>query len=98
MKQLIEVTKLTSEATEASKARHRDEIDKIKRRQLDYQAKIQRIQDACGINDSAMTIAHIAQDSFMRESPHKDDSSALLKYSQDLTGGSQLVLSGKPVV
>jgi hypothetical protein len=43
MKQLIEVTKLTSEATEASKARHRDEIDKIKRRQLDYQAKIQRI-------------------------------------------------------
>lgn len=33
MRQLIEVTKLTSEATEVSKARHRDEMDKIRRRQ-----------------------------------------------------------------
>jgi hypothetical protein len=34
MRSLIEVTKLTSEATEASKARHRDEMEKIKKRQL----------------------------------------------------------------
>jgi hypothetical protein len=32
MRSLIEVTKLTSEATEASKTRHKDEMDKIKKR------------------------------------------------------------------
>jgi uncharacterized protein involved in propanediol utilization len=59
MRSLIEVTKLTSEATEASKARHRDEMDKIKKRQLEYQNKIQRIQSVCGI-DSVMSIGQIA--------------------------------------
>ena len=55
MRSLIEVTKLTSEATEASKARHRDEMDKIKKRQQEYQDKIHRIQSVCGI-DSVMSI------------------------------------------
>jgi uncharacterized protein involved in propanediol utilization len=59
MRSLIEVTKLTSEATEASKARHRDEMEKIKKRQLEYQNKIQRIQSVCGI-DSVMSIGQIA--------------------------------------
>lgn len=56
MRQLIEVTRLTSEATEASKERHREQIDKIRKRQLDYQNKIQRIQSAV---DSEMTIGQI---------------------------------------
>lgn len=43
MKRLMQVTKLTSEATEASKARHLEEMDKIKRRQEEYQEKISRI-------------------------------------------------------
>lgn len=43
MKRLMQVTKLTSEATEASKARHLEELDKIKRRQEEYQEKINRI-------------------------------------------------------
>ena len=55
MRSLIEVTKLTSEATEASKARHRDEMDKIKKRQQEYQDKINRIQSVCGF-DSVMSI------------------------------------------
>lgn len=120
MRSLIEVTKLTSEATEASKTRHKDEMDKIKKRQIEYQKKIHRIQSVCGI-DSVMSIGQIASytaadsenvnpnrgnkdsvtsGSFMKDSAKKEqlseinDSSALLKYSQDVTG-SQLLLSGK---
>jgi hypothetical protein len=112
MRSLIEVTKLTSEATEASKARHRDEMEKIKKRQIEYQNKIHRIQSVCGI-DSVMSIGQIATNtasdsenvnpnrpnkesvlsgSFMKDSAKKEylseinDSSALLKYSQDITG------------
>lgn len=115
MRQLIEVTRLTTEATEASKHRHRMQIDNIRKRQLDYQHKIMRIQSAV---DSEMTIGQIAtaaeqenvnpnnlsSGSFMKDSAQREsssvinDSSALLKYSQDMTnggGGSQLVVSGK---
>ncbi len=44
MRQLIMVTKMTTEATEASKSRHRDEMEKQRKRQEEYQKKIERIQ------------------------------------------------------
>ena len=43
MQRLISVTKITTEATETSKARHLEEMEKIKKRQLEYQEKINRI-------------------------------------------------------
>lgn len=43
MRQLLMVTKMTTEATEASKHKHREDMDKIRRRQEEYQRKIDRI-------------------------------------------------------
>jgi hypothetical protein len=43
MKRLISVTKLTTESTEASKLRHMEEMEKIRRRQEEYQRKISQI-------------------------------------------------------
>ena len=83
MRQLIEVTKLTSEATEVSKARHRDEMDKIKRRQEEYQKKINRIQSAVVVVDnSEMTIGQI-QDDQENRNPNKGSqiSTSFLKDS-----------------
>jgi hypothetical protein len=36
MRQLLQVTKCTTEATEMSRGRHREEMDKIRRRQEEY--------------------------------------------------------------
>ena len=45
MRHLIQVTRLTTEATEASKVKHIEEMEKIRARQEEYQRKIERIQN-----------------------------------------------------
>jgi len=40
MLRLIEVTKLTSEATQQSKLRHEQEMDKLRKKQEEYKLKI----------------------------------------------------------
>ena len=56
MKQLIEITKATTEATEQSKVKHQEEVEKIKKRQDEYQKKIDRLNSvfASNKNDSSI--------------------------------------------
>lgn len=87
MRQLIEVTKLTSEATEVSKARHREEMEKIKRRQEEYQKKINRIQSAVGtavhFDNSEMTIGQIQDDCKENRNPNNKASQLSNSFLKD---------------
>lgn len=95
---LIEVTKQTSEATQASKLKHEEEMEKLRKKQEDYKEKIQRIQQTfthVKVLDQSSEIPMKKfdasqlneDDSDMRPTrlrqSQDEDSSALLLYSQD---------------
>ncbi len=73
MRQLIQVTKITKEETEVSKARHWEEMDKIRKRQEDYQEKINRIQSVMLDDDTPKQIIDF-KSKYLRQSDKTPDS------------------------